>query len=156
MKFLQYKDSDVWWEWPEGGMTVFNMAGGHHDINENSEGFMMGTVIQAEDWADLCRKTGYNPWRVDRPTHEMWIDPDGVMYDCGEWGSHEITAQDILENLLGEEVGFWDAGDRLIELGWTKVTANYIMYQHYCNAGLYDACTDAQWKTIKKWRERYE
>ena len=103
MKFLKYKNSDVWWEWPEGGMTVFNMAGGHHDINENSEEYMLGTVVEAEDWPDLCRKMKYNPWKVDSPTREMWIDPDGTMYDCGEWGAHEMTAQNILENLLGEE-----------------------------------------------------
>lgn len=50
---------------------------------------------------------------------------------------------------------FWDAGDRLHELGWIKVTANYIMYQHYCNAGLYDSMTDEQWAAVEKWKERW-
>jgi hypothetical protein len=58
-------------------------------------------------------------------------------------------------NLLGEEVRFWDAGDRLHELGWVKVTANYIMYQHYCDAGLYDNMTDEQWAAVEKWKERW-
>lgn len=155
MKFLRYKDSDVWWEWPEGSMTVYNMAGGHHDVNENSEQYMFGTVVEAEDWPDLCRKMKYNPWKVDKPTREMWIDPNGTMYDCGEWGAHEMTAQNILENLLGEEVRFWDSGDRLHELGWIKVTANCIMYQHYCDAGLYDNMTDEQWQAVEKWKERW-
>ena len=154
-KFLQYKDSTDWWEWPEGGMTVYNMAGGHHDIDENSERFMLGTVIKAEDWPDLCRQMNYNPWKVDRPTREMWISPDGTMHDCGEWGAHEIPAEYILENLLGEIVGFWDSGDRLIELGWVKVTANYIMYQHYVDSGLYDKCTKEQWQAIEVWHARF-
>ena len=66
-QFLQYQGSDIWWEWPDGGMTVYNMAGGHHNIDENSEAFMFSTVIRAESWADLCRKTGYNPWKVEKP-----------------------------------------------------------------------------------------
>ena len=42
-KFLRYKDSDVWWEWPQDGcMTVYNMDGGHHDINANDPRFMGG------------------------------------------------------------------------------------------------------------------
>ena len=154
-QFLQYQGSDIWWEWPEGGMTVYNMAGGHHDIDENSEAFMFGTVIRAESWADLCRKTGYNPWKVEKPTREMWISPSGTMYDCGEWGAHEITAQEILEKMLDKEVRFWDAGDQLIGLGWIKVTANYIMYQHYYDAGMYDNMTDEQWDAVEKWKERW-
>lgn len=156
-KFLQYKDSTDWWEWPQDGrMTVYNMAGGHHDINENNPRFMEGKVVEAEDWPDLCRKMKYNPWKVEKPTREMWISPDGTMHDCGEWGAHEMTAQNILENLLGEpEVRFWDSGDRLIELGWVKVTANYIMYQHYCSAGIYDNMTDEQWEVVEKWKERW-
>ena len=155
-KFLRYKDDDAWWEWPQDGhMTVYNMDGGHHDINENDPRFMEGTIVEAKDWPDLCRKMNYNPWKVDRPTREMWIDTYGTMYDCGEWGAHEMTAQNILENLLGEEVIFWDSGDRLIELGWVKVTANHIMYQHYCSAGIYDNMTDEQWAAVEKWKERW-
>lgn len=155
-KFLQYKGSEDWWEWPQDGrMTVYNMVGGHHDIDENNPRFMEGTVIDAEDWPDLCRKTGYNPWKTEEPTREMWIAPDGTMHDCGEWGAHEVTADYILENLIGEEVHIFDCGDRLIELGWVKVTANRIMYQHYCEAGIYDHCTDEQWKAIKKWKNKY-
>jgi hypothetical protein len=155
-KFLQYKDSTDWWEWPQDGrMTVYNMAGGHHDINENDPRFMEGKVVEAEDWADLCRKMKYNPWKVEEPTREMWISPDGTMHDCGEWGAHEITADRILENLIGEEVYIFDCGDRLIELGWVKVAANRIMYQHYCSVGIYDNMTDEQWEAVEKWKERW-
>ena len=41
MQFLQYKDSDIWWYWPaEEGLTVYNVNGGWHEIDENSEQFM--------------------------------------------------------------------------------------------------------------------
>lgn len=29
------------------------------------------------------------------------------------------------------------------------------MYQHYCNAGLYDSMTDEQWAAVEKWKERW-
>ena len=90
MKFLRYAGSEDWWRWPEDGMTVYNINGGHHDINENSPRFMDGTVVEAKDWCELCCKMKYNPFKVDEPTRDMWIDPNGVMYDCGIYdGSHE-------------------------------------------------------------------
>ena len=36
-----------------------------------------------------------------------------------------------------------------------KVTANYIMYQHYSSAGIYDNMTDEQWAAVEKWKERW-
>ena len=43
MQFLQYKDSNIWWYWPvENGLTVYNVNGGWHEIDENSEQFMCG------------------------------------------------------------------------------------------------------------------
>ena len=92
---------------------------------------------------------------IAEPTSEMWIDPNGVMYDCGDWGAHEVTAQDILEQKFGIIENFWHSGDKLIQMGWTKVTANYIMYQHYCAAGIYKNCTNEQWKVISLWKERF-
>lgn len=155
-KFLQYKGEDDWWEWPQNGrMTVYNMHGGHHDINENSEYFMEGTVIEAEDWPDLCRKTGYNPWKTEKSTQYMWIAPDGTMHKCDDWGAHEATAQDILENLLGEIVRFWDSGDRLIEMGWVKVSTNQIMMKHYCEAGLFASITPEQKTVLDDWAQKF-
>lgn len=154
MKFLQYKDSTDWWEWPEGDMTVYNINGGWHEINENSEAYMYGKVVQAENWAELCRKEKYNPWHTAEMTREMWIDPDGVTYDCGEWGAHEATAQMILEKYLGEIVNFWDCGDRLIQEGWIKVSVGP-MCHWYFESNMYDAITDEQWEVLEKWKERY-
>lgn len=156
MLFLQYKNSDIWWKWPEGGITVFNINGGWHEIDENSEAFMEGTVIHADSWMDLCKKTGYNPWAAenDTPTREMWIDTYGVMYDCGEWGAHESTAQKILEVLYDEPEEYWDAGDKLIERGWIKVSAGP-MSRYYHESGMYAAMTNAQYDSYQKWKAKY-
>ena len=46
MQFLQYKDSDIWWYWPvENGLTVYNVNGGWHEIDENSKQFMCGRAL---------------------------------------------------------------------------------------------------------------
>ena len=156
MEFLQYKGSKDWWKWPEGGLTVFNVVGGWHDIDENSPAFMDGTVIRADSWADLCKKTGYNPWQTDdnQPTREMWIDTYGTMYDCGEWGAHEATAQTILEVLYNEPEEYWDAGDKLVERGWVKVSAGP-MNRYYHESDMYSAMTNAQYNSYVKWKGKY-
>lgn len=156
MRFLQYKDSPDWWEWPEAEqLIVYNINGGWHEINENSEGFMYGKVVNAESWAELCHKEHYNPWKTNTPTAEMWIDPDGVMYNCGEWGAHEVTAQKILENYFGELVGFWDCGDQLIDRGWIKVSKGP-MCRYYFESNMYDNITDKQWEALELWKEKYK
>ena len=156
MKFLQYKGEEDWWEWPEAEeLIVYNINGGGHNINENSPRFMEGKVVHAENWAELCRKENYNPWRVDEPRAEMWIDPDGVMYDCGEWGAHEATAQMILEKYFNEVVSFWDCGDRLVERGWIKVSKGP-MCRYYFESDMYKYITDEQWATLERWKEKYK
>ena len=156
MEFLQYKGSNDWWKWPEGGLTVFNVVGGWHEIDENNPAFMDGTVMRAESWADLCKKTGYNPWQPEheQPTREMWIDTYGRMYDCGEWGAHESTAQTILEVLYDEPEEYWDAGDKLIARGWIKVSAGP-MNGYYHESDMYSAMTNAQYDSYAKWKRKY-
>lgn len=156
MNFLKYKNSNIWWEWPEDGMIVFNVNGGWHEINENSEAFMEGTVIHANSWADLCKKVNYNPWASDDnlPKREMWIDPNGNMYDCGQWGAHESTAQKILEILYDDLEAYWDAGDKLIARGWIKVSAGP-MGRYYHESGMYEEMTEDQYRTYQKWRIKY-
>lgn len=158
MKFLQYKGTEDWWMWPEAEtLTVYNINGGHHDINENSPRFMDGTVVEAKNWAELCRKMNYNPFRVDEPTTDMWIDPNGVMYDCRMYDrSHEMTARKILEILYGEEKDTLDyAGDDLVAYTWIKVTTS-LMYELYKREGMYNHMSNEQYKSYQKWREKYE
>ena len=157
MQFLQYKDSDIWWHWPvEEGLTVYNVNGGWHEIDENSEQFMCGRVVHAASWADLCKQEGYNPWESEgnQPTREMWIDPDGVMYDCGTWGAHESTAQTILKILFNQPEEYWDAGDQLIERGWIKVSAGP-MRKWYEKSGMYANMTDEQFYAYQRWERKY-
>ena len=156
MNFLQYKGSTDWWKWPDDGLTVYNVVGGWHEIDENNPRFMEGTVIRAESWAELCEKTGYNPWASEdaRPTRDMWIDTNGVMYDCGQWGAHESTAQTILEVLFDEPENYWNAGDKLIDRGWIKVTTGP-MNRYYHESGMYDNITDKQFEAYIEWHDRY-
>lgn len=158
MKFLRYFNSEDWWKWPiDEGLTVYNINGGHHEIDENSERFMYGTVIEADSWADLCQKVGYNPWRTDSPTPEMWIAPNGEMFDCGFTEGHEGVAHAIWTRYLGHPVDdILDmCGDLLIENDWIKVTRNSIMYEHYRQMGMYDYITQEQYESLKKWRIKY-
>lgn len=157
MKFLQYKGSEDWWMWPEAEtLTVYNINGGHHDINENSPRFMDGKVVEARSWSDLCRKEKWNPFETKEPTPHMWIDDDGIMYDCGICGgSHEITAQKILEILYGEKLDCLEyASDDLIAYTWIKVTTS-LMFELYEKEGMYNHMTNKQWKSFQKWREKY-
>ena len=153
-KYLQYKGQEGYWEWPDGSMTIYNIHGGHHKIDENSSSFMEGAIIQAENWCDLCKKTGWNPLATSELYREMWIAPNGTMYGCVTWGSHEATAQDILRILFNEE-DYFDSGDVLIARGWIKVTSSYIMHQCYEEAGYYNSMTNEQWKVYVNWKEKY-
>jgi hypothetical protein len=154
-KYLQYKGQEGYWEWSDDSMTAYNVHGGHHEINENSPSFVEGTIVQAESWRDLWKKTGWNPLSTNSLEREMWIAPDGTLYGCGSWGAHEATAQDILRVIYNENEDFFDSGDKLIARGWIKVTACFVMYQYYEEAGYYDNMTDEQWEVHRKWKEKY-
>lgn len=153
MTFLKYAGDDYWWKWPEDELTVFNFNGGSHDINENSERFMNGTIIRAEDWHDLYVKTGYMALKVCKPVREMWISPEGDMYESE---AHEVTAKRILEVIYGEKLknNFWNCGDTLIERGWIKVTTS-LMYRSYMLDGMYDNMTREQLLAWYNWHMKY-
>lgn len=155
MKFLQYQGKDGWWKWPEDGMTVYNINGGHHEIDENSEEFMCGKVVSAENWHELCVTQNYNPWKTETLKPHMWIAPDGTMYDIEEWGAHECIAEDIWEYILGRpERDFYDYGDALIQEGWIKVTTSG-MYFYYAERGFYDVMSEEQWFVYQEWKKKY-
>lgn len=155
MKFLQYAGENAWYEiFDHNGLVAENINGGWHVVDENDPRYMQGIVLEAEGWCDLLRKTGWNPWALDEPSCDMWIAPDGTMYHVDGMGAHEITAQDILEKLYGEDVEIFCAGDRLFEKGWTKVSTG-LMCRYYDECGYYDNVTDEQWIVIQKWKEKY-
>ena len=117
MRFIQYANQDFWWKWPEGGMKVFNINGGWHEIDENNPNFMYGIMIEADSWADLMQKTGWCPWATKIPRPHMWISPNGEMYECDDWGGHGILADRIVEYVLNTDPDTldFDSSDYLIE-----------------------------------------
>ena len=154
MNFLKYAGDDYWWKWPDGGITVFNFNGGHHDINENSERFINGTIIQADNWHDLYLQTGYMPLQVHEPKRDMWISPEGEMFECE---AHEVAAKQILKVIYGETLDddLWTYGDTLIARGWIKVTTS-LMYNNYVLDGMYDNMTTAQLLAWYDWHRKYK
>ena len=157
MNFIKPANSEHWYKWIENEMIMVNINDGFTTIDENDPNFMYAVVETADNWAELLKKKHYNPWA---PTgggvrREMWIDPNGEVYDCGEWGAHEITAQNILEKKFNETETFWDCGDKLIERGWVKVSCG-VMNTHYHEAGMYDHMTKPQADAYAEWRNKYD
>ena len=113
------------------------------------------TVFIDLGYKNCSVKSVNGPLATNDLYREMWIAPDGTMYGCITWGSHEMTAQDILRVLFNEDVRYFDSGDILIARGWIKVTSSYVMHQCYEEAGYYDNMTDEQWKVYMSWKEKY-
>ena len=61
MKFLKESDNG-YWEVDLDRMRLYNYFGGWHEIDENSEEWLEGHLIEAEDWHDLYNKTGFIPF----------------------------------------------------------------------------------------------
>ena len=64
------------------------------------------------------------------------------------------SARKILEVLYNEPEEYWDAGDKLIEKGWIKVSAGP-MGRYYHESGMYEAMTNAQYNSYQKWKTKY-
>lgn len=157
MRFIQYANQDFWWKWPEGGMKVFNINGGWHEIDENNPNFMYGIMIEADSWADLMEKTGWCPWATKIPRPHMWISPNGEMYECDDWGGHGALADRIVEYVLNTDPDTldFDSSDYLIEcFNWIKVTTGP-MRPFYTRDGMYDHLKGAQKRAYDAWCATY-
>ena len=67
-KFVKLSGSAWWYRWDEDRFVLKNFRGGWRDIDENSDEWMLSTIIEADSWHDLYVKTGFNPlWEFDRP-----------------------------------------------------------------------------------------
>jgi hypothetical protein len=127
-------------------MRLYNFKGGWRDIDENSEDWMYSTLIEAENWHELYKKTGYCPMACSYFERDLWVDPDG---NCYEGLAHEICAEYIGEILFGtEDMG----GDELIRCGWIKLTTS-CMLSLYIDHGMYNHITYEQERIIRKWAE---
>jgi hypothetical protein len=79
MKFVKLSGQSHWYEWEEFNMKLRNFKGGWRDIDENSDEWMLSTIMEADSWHDLYVKTGFNPmwahdWRIYLFDDERWFN----------------------------------------------------------------------------------
>jgi hypothetical protein len=60
MKFVKLSGQSHWYEWEEFNMKLRNFKGGWRDIDENSDEWMLSTIMEADSWHDFYVKTGFN------------------------------------------------------------------------------------------------
>ena len=151
MKFVKLCGEPEYWRLNEERMRLYNYQNGSFAIDENSDEWMLSTIVEAEDWRDLYLKTGYCALYAHDFPRETWIDTDGMCYE-GRYRSHEGLAEEIGNIVFGKDNM---NGDDLFQLlGWIKVTPS-VMLQHYFDEGYYDHLTMAQVETLRKWAEAW-
>lgn len=145
MKFVKLYCDDYWYLWEEFDMKLRNFKGGFRYIDENSEDWMFATVINADSWYDLYKKTGFAPMEVPIWTRDVWMDTEGRTYDGV---AHELCAEKIGESMFGIPDM---TGDDLIHLyGWIKLTTSG-MLRYYLDDGMYDHITFEQEESLREW-----
>ena len=145
-KYLFEKYSQAYWEWDEEKMRLYNYHGGWHEVDENSEDWLEGTMIEANDWHDLYLKTRFCPVETDMYERDAWLSPDGKFYE-GE--GHMVCAEWIVEILYG--LKDYDMAEYyLIERGWFKVTTTF-MWGLYLADKPYFEMTQAQMDSLYDW-----
>lgn len=147
MLFIQI-DNGEWWEYDTKHSRLYNIRGGHTSLEGDVS---MYKTIHLDSWHDLYIETGFNPLKGDDDLwHCGWIAPNGDFYPCE---AHEVDAEFIYGLIYGDEHAFYS--DRMIELGWKKVT-NSIMFEYYKDAGQYTTFQSPRQKDIfLKWCRLY-
>ena len=145
MKFVKLCGDEYWYLWEEFDMKLRNFKGGWRTIDENSDEWMLSTIIEADSWYDLYKKTGFCPMLVPNWTHDVWMDTLGNTY---EGDGHEWCAEKIGEILFGVPD---TSGDDLIQLyGWIKLTTGP-MLKYYFDEGMYDHLSMEQVPALREW-----
>lgn len=149
MKYLWEKYSEGYWEWDEERMRLYNYHGGWHDVDENSDDWLDGVMIEAKDWHDLYLRTGFCPVETDIYERDAWLSPDGKFYE-GE--GHSVCAEWICDILFGlkEEDLPYSAESYLVERHWLKVTTTF-MWGLYLADKPYFEMTQAQMNSLFDW-----
>lgn len=140
------KTGNNWYEADLERQRAFNLRGGY--IPFTREEFSKAERLEAENWNELHRKTGYDPLS-GKISPDGWISPAGEFYPCR---SHEADAMHICRLFYGEADE--PSGDRLIQKGWIKVTTS-LMGEIYKQKGYYDRMTPSQERTFDKWFEAF-
>ena len=148
-KFVKLLGSDWWHKWDEERFVLKNFRGGWRNIDENSDEWMLSTIIEADSWHDLYNKTGFNPMIEDHPPRDAWLDREGNFY---EGTTHELCAEQIFEILFGQEWGDYNysAADALVANGWVKLTTSP-MLPYYIEYGMYNCLSYNQVVSIREW-----
>ena len=148
-KFVKLSGSDWWYRWDEDRFVLKNFRGGWRDIDENSDEWMLSTIMEADSWHDLYLKTGFNPMWEFEPPRDAWLDREGNFY---EGTAHELCAEQIIEVIWGYEWGSYNysAADNLVANGWVKLTTS-AMLPYYIEDGMYDCLSEAQVHAIRQW-----
>lgn len=145
-KYLFEKYNQGYWEIDLTKMRLYNYHGGWHDIDENSEDWLEGKIIEADNWHDLYLLKGYNPLAGDYTSSEGWLDLDGNFW---QGNGHSIIASEICELYYGLEMEEY-AESFLVEHGWIKYTA-WFMYDLYFQDGHYNFLTKEQYESFYDW-----
>ncbi len=121
-------------------------------FDENDPSYAKSEIIEAEDWHDLFKKTGYSGLCRDITAKDLWVDREG---GCWEGLAHAVAAQEIVEDIIGEDLDLAKAEGYLVDNGWVKLTTSF-MLDYYINDGMYDYITTDQARTIKEWCDFHE
>ena len=144
-KYIKLQGNDFYHEIDFENMRLYNYRGGWQNINENSDEWMYGHVVEAEDWTDLFKQVGYNPLLCDIYESDIWIAPNGTPYD-GK--GHAVAAMRICELLYRKDLE-WNAESFLEDNGWIKAS------RFFWNLHLQDKytweMTQAQADTLFDW-----
>lgn len=153
MKFVKLYGHNFWYEWDEFNMRLRNFRGGWRDIDENSDEWMLATVMNADSWHDLYLKTGYNGMMERFPPRNAWLDREGYFY---EGTAHEYCAEKIVEVVYGwtDDDYFGSAADILVGNGWVKLTTS-AMLPYYIESGMYECLSYEQVRAIREWANDY-
>lgn len=152
MKFVKLCGESEYWRLDEERMRLYNYQNDSFAIDEDSDEWVLSTIVEAEDWRDLYLKTGYCVLYAHDFPRETWIDPDGIYYE-GRYRSLEVLAKEIGKIVFGEDD--MNGDDLFNKFGWIKVTTS-LMLQHYFDEGYYDCITVAQMETLRKWAKAWK
>ena len=93
MKFVKLCGEPDYWRLNEERMRLYNYQNNSFVIDENSDKWMLSTIVEAEDWRDLYLKTGYCAFyahdyftMVQVETLRKWTEAWNVhLFDNEKW-----------------------------------------------------------------------
>ena len=140
---------DYWHLWDQEHMRLEDLTPGFWNIDENSPEWARAEVHEFDSWYDLYVRTNFNPLRSNYKERCPWLDPDGYFW---QGDAHEVSAEYICELVYDKKFDIGRAANFLVDLGWVKLS-DTLMWQYYCEYGMYRDITLAQERAMFKWCE---